>query len=233
MAVPPLRADARRNRLAIVEAAAAVFAEQGLDAGVAEVARRAGVGPATLFRHFPTKQDLVGAILDQRAGQVLEMADRALARAEEDPEGALVQFLEEGTQVHLRDRGFLQAAVTDGAAAEHVEKVRLEFDAKVGELLRRGQEAGVWRADLVPDDLPMAMAGCAGACLKFAEAQPGIERRYLQLIVDGMRCGPHTGALCGPAPSLDAVIAARGQAACAAPPGPSAADPTDATASAR
>jgi AcrR family transcriptional regulator len=203
-----LRSDARRNRRAILEAAAATFAEQGLDAGVAEIARRAEVGPATLFRHFATKQDLVAAILDLRASQILEALDRAVATAEADPAAALEQLLLEGAQLHLRDRGLMQAAVTNEAAAERIEGIHEEFEAKVGTVLRAAQDAGVARKDLVIEDLGMAMAGVAGAALKFCDAQPGIERRVVRLLLDGMRA-TDAGPLPEPVPSLATVIAAR------------------------
>src|SRR3954465_11493357 len=79
-----LRADAERNRRRILEAAAAAFAESGLDVGVAEIARRAGVGAGTIFRRFPTKEDLVVAIVEERIAQMVTLAEEAL---EEDDAG--------------------------------------------------------------------------------------------------------------------------------------------------
>ena len=74
---PALRADALRNRRRILDAAAEAFAESGLDVGVAEIARRAGVGPGTIFRRFPTKEDLIAAIVQERIEQMLALADEA------------------------------------------------------------------------------------------------------------------------------------------------------------
>lgn len=187
MAATPLRADARRNHAAILEAAAAVFAEQGLDAGVAEIARRAEVGPATLFRHFPTKDDLVVAILEQRGKEILSLADEALERSETDPLDGLEHLLRQGTELHVRDRGMLQSAVIEMDVLDRVQELHHQIYDLVAELLRRCQEAGVVRDDLAPQDLPMAMAAAAGACAKFRDDAPGVEQRVLQLLLDGMR----------------------------------------------
>lgn len=231
MAATPLRADARRNHAAILDAAAAVFAEQGLDAGVAEIAKRAGVGPATLFRHFPAKDDLIAAILEERGREVLAIAQDALELAADDPLAGLEHLLRRGTELHVRDRALLQSAVIDMVLLERVREVHEEVLETLGSLVDRCKAAGVVRADLAPQDLPMAMAAAAGSCAKFQDAAPGVEQRFLQLVLDGMRAvdaaplrtpPPDPPWVRPPAPAADEPR-----------PGPSARRPKGARASAR
>src|SRR3954465_8443716 len=101
-----LRSDARRNLESILRAAAEAFAEGGLEVGVAEVARRAGVGTATIFRRFPTKDDLIAAVFQMRMDEIVELARKSAAL----PGGiaAVHHFFEAATQLQIRDRGFME-----------------------------------------------------------------------------------------------------------------------------
>src|SRR3954465_12116586 len=140
-----LRADAERNRRLIVEAAAQAFAEEGFDVGVAGIARRAGVGNATVFRRFPTKDALFDAIVEDRIAELDAAASAALEV--DDPWEALVQFLETGAAMQARNRGFFQA--TEQRLLEHpeiLEKHRCVVD-HVEPLVARAQAAGVLRDD--------------------------------------------------------------------------------------
>src|SRR3954462_5797910 len=101
----PLRADAARNRALILDAARAAFAEGGLDVGVEEIARRAGVGMGTLYRRFPTKESLIHAIFDQRIEDLQPVMDRALAG--DDAWQGFVDVLLATVAQHAEDRGFL------------------------------------------------------------------------------------------------------------------------------
>jgi AcrR family transcriptional regulator len=107
---PPsaLRADAARNRELIIAAAAAVFAERGLDAATAAIAHHAGVGEATLFRRFPTKDDLIDAIIETRMEEVAALADAAAKYP--DPGAALERFMQDLVKQFSRDKGFFEAA---------------------------------------------------------------------------------------------------------------------------
>src|SRR3954447_2899359 len=96
-----IRSDARRNRARLTEVAAAAFRDEGLDVGVDELARRAGVGVATLYRHFPAKPDLILAVTDG----VLDELERAAAA----PGQTVAGFLDAALRVHCRNRGFLEA----------------------------------------------------------------------------------------------------------------------------
>jgi AcrR family transcriptional regulator len=185
-----LRADAQRNRRLILEAAAQAFAERGLDVGVAEIARRAGVGNATVFRRFPTKEALFEAILEDRIAEVEAAAMQAASN--DDPFAAIVEFLEAGAAMQARDRGFFQA--TEQHLLEHpeiLEKHRCIADA-VAPLVTRAQEAGVLRDDVGTTDV-LGLMKAAVACLP---AVPGIRedgwRRPLAIMLDGLRPGAAT-----------------------------------------
>ena len=103
----PLRSDAERNRRLVLEAAAQAFAEEGFDVGMAEIARRAGVGNATVFRRFPSKDALYEAIVDEKIAELCAAA--AVAGGAPDPWDALVRYLETTAELQARDRGFFQA----------------------------------------------------------------------------------------------------------------------------
>jgi AcrR family transcriptional regulator len=201
-----LRSDARRNLEAILQAAAEAFAERGLEVGVADIARRAGVGTATIFRRFPTKEDLIAAVFMRRMEEVVEVAERCA----ELPGGiaAVREFFERATELQVRDRGFL----------ENIDKGRFAGDPRLEALIERGyraierivanaQAAGELRADVKPADVPVLLHSvCSGAALLSA-GEPGMWRRYMELVIDGLRPG-HAGLTC-PAPTFDAIAGAR------------------------
>ena len=110
-----LRADAERNRGLVLEAARAVFAEHGLEAGVAEVAERAGVGVATIFRRFPTKDDLLAALLEARVREITELARKAATFRE---------FMVDAAAVHMADRGFCDCVDSEVFARPELQQGR-------------------------------------------------------------------------------------------------------------
>lgn len=181
-----LRADAARNRERIVAAATEVFAERGLDASTAEIAERAGVGEATLFRRFHSKDDLIDAIVEARMDEVIELAEKAAQ--DRDPARGLERFMHAVTESFSNDVGFFEAAaercVTDPRFHGH----RRRTLEAMGELLRRAQEAGAVREDLSPQDLSFLIGA---ASYSVTVPLPGLRddlwKRYLGVILDGMR----------------------------------------------
>lgn len=176
----PQRADARRNRAAIVKAARAVFAREGLEAQMDEVARRAKVGVGTLYRHFPTKDALVVALVEDKFARLAAVTRRGLEI--EDPWEALATVLRDGARMHASDRALGQAVMDQPdriAAAAYAAGVPILLD----ELVRRGQAAGVVRADARWEDVPMIF--CA---LSNAQGPPRASwERMLSLVLDGLR----------------------------------------------
>jgi AcrR family transcriptional regulator len=170
-----LRADAERNRSLVLEAARAVFAEHGLDAGVAEVAERAGVGVATIFRRFPTKNDLLAALLLERVEEVVQ-----LARSAE----TLREFMTEATALHMQDRGYSDSVDCEMLERPEIERGREEARRLVGALVRRAQHAGEVREDVTVDDLTVIVLGLARA------APHDGWQRYLEFALDGLKPQP-------------------------------------------
>jgi AcrR family transcriptional regulator len=193
----PLRADAARNRSLLLAAAADEFAEHGLEASVADIARRAGVGKGTVFRHFPTKDDLIAAIVLDRVGELRTIGERLL-RAE-DAGAALLEFLvAAGHQRQQRDLSFLMAA---GELKPEVKEAQDGLFQAIEGLVARAREHGAIRADVTGTDVFLLMCAPNYVSGYVPDAGPDLWRRYLAIIFDGLRPeGAH--ALPQPAPTL-------------------------------
>jgi AcrR family transcriptional regulator len=187
----PLRADARRNREKVLAAARAVFSEQGRDAQMDDVARRAGVGVGTVYRHFPTKEALIEALMVAAFEAIAAAAEAALEI--EDPWEAYASVLWRGAETMAGDRALSEVFASIPGATEAVMPTVAGLTETVSELIRRAQAAGVLREDIVVDDIPMVMCGVGSATKKehrCAEAW----RRHLAILLDGMRA-PGSGRL--------------------------------------
>src|SRR3954471_12134266 len=185
--VPPraLRSDAERNRRLVLEAAAEAFAEEGLDVGMAAIARRAGVGNATVFRRFPSKDALIEAIVDSRIAELIAAADRAAEV--EDPWDSLVDVLEATAALQARDHGFFQA--TEEFMLRHPDLLRRHrpIIEAIDPLLARAQAAGVVR----DDDTTLALMGLVKGSVVCLPPSRGLRddgwRRYLSIMLDALR----------------------------------------------
>lgn len=198
----PLRADARRNRERVLAAATAVFAEQGADASVAEIARRAGVGAGTLFRHFPTKHDLLLASLEQGFDEVAAAIDRA--QACDNSWDALVHVLTVCAEIQARDRAFLESVGPELFQEPTLQRRNIERMAALAAVVERGQKDGLVRDDLRAEDIPFllcAVGGATGKCGSGGGVSSELWRRYLGLMLDAMRPAA-ASPLPVPAPTL-------------------------------
>jgi AcrR family transcriptional regulator len=177
-----LRADASRNVERILRAAREAFAEGGADVSLGEIASRAGVGSATLYRRFASKEELLRAVLEQRMVEEIEPAVER-ARREDDPRQGLAMSLEAALRLVSRERSMLAAARDAGALTADV---GARFFGPLAELLERGKAAGVIRDDLDSDDLPRLVVMLLST-VRLVE--PGSEgwRRYLVLLFDAFR----------------------------------------------
>lgn len=180
-----LRADARRNRERILAAASAAFAEEGFDVGVAAIAKRAGVGTGTLFRHFPTKRDLEVAVVLERAA-----AMRANLRAsleQPDPWEAFATLMTGIVEQTACDRCLGQASKPELQSDPRIRALGDEMLAGVEAVLRRGREAGVLRRDVSAEDIPVLASAIGTTMERFGNATPDLWRRYLGVVLDGLR----------------------------------------------
>jgi len=181
-----LRADAARNRALIVAAAAEVFAERGLDASTAEIADRAGVGEATLFRRFPTKDDLIAAIVAAKMEEGLARGEECLEEA--DSWRGLERFLYAMAERSARDLGVSDAAKDRCSTSTELAPLRKRLLDICAELVRRGQRAGVVREDVAGQDLVFlipAIGSLGGQ--PFSGLHEDLWKRYLGLVLDGLR----------------------------------------------
>jgi len=177
----PLRADAARNADRILRAAREIYDELGPDAPVEAVARRAGVGERTLYRRFPTKAELLRAALDQCIAEDLTPTIEA-ARGADDPLRGLAQLVDAAISLGAREHNLLTAARRAGSLTSDISTT---LDEALGELARRGQQAGVIRADLVADDLPRMIAMLYSVLWTMDSGSDGW-RRYVALLLDAI-----------------------------------------------
>lgn len=201
----PRRADAERNHERLLDAAAEAFAERGLEVSVAEIARRAGVGQGTVFRHFPSKDRLVAAVACDRLAEITAAGEELSAA--ERPGEALLELLRRGVALQVRDRGFFEAACGSVAVDKDFRAQQERLLDVLCELVVRAQQAGEIREDVAATDILLLMAGIVQAAGPMQAVTPELWRRYVDLVFDGLRPGGAT-PLSVPAPSRDEVDAA-------------------------
>ena len=183
----PLRRDAERNRQRILTAAAEVFTQRGLDATLDDVARQAGVGVGTVYRRFPDKESLVAELFQDRIDAMVAVAEDACAAP--DPWHALVSFLEYAAASMAGDLGLRQMMMFATYGGDRVWYARKRNAPLVTRLVERAQAAGQLRSDLRPTDIPFIVFVLTDAAQFARRVNPDIWRRYLTLILDGLRPG--------------------------------------------
>jgi AcrR family transcriptional regulator len=179
--IRPLRADAKRNRERIIDAARQVFAEQGADAQVDDIARAAGVGVGTVYRHFPHKEALLGELVAAKFRAFAENAERALEV--EDPWEAFAGLLRANAEMCARDLGVQHALAREPAAWRLAADELARLRELSGRLIDRAQRAGALRGDFAVEEIPMLMCG-----LSSTMGIAGYDwRRHLEILLDGLR----------------------------------------------
>ena len=169
-----LRADARRNLERVLDAATDVFAASGPDASIDEIAHLAGVGHGTVFRRFPTKDDLMYAVIERHVAQMQEMAKEALAS--DDPGEAFFDFVRKVAELNMRTPGLHKCVVHCGEKPGAA-----ELQGLVERIVSRAQRAGAVRRDVQPADVQLLVRS---ALISSPEGQ---WRRYLAVVLDGLR----------------------------------------------
>ncbi len=179
-----LRSDARRNREKILAAASELFAQEGAGLCMDDLARRAGVGHATVFRRFPNKEELILAMFEDRLADVAEAVEQA-ASSEDAWEG-LVAAMTYIAERQARDRGLMEAVGTEVFGSPRLREARMRVVEPMAGLLARAQEAGQVRDDLEALDV-FFLITAAGHVSPCHFEIPDLWRRYLGVILDGMR----------------------------------------------
>ena len=181
----PLRRDAERNRQRILAAAAVVFNERGLEVSLDEIARHAGVGVGTVYRRFRTKEELIEALFMDRLDMVAALGEEAFASP--DPWSGLVSFMERMAEIMAGNLGLRQMLMLGTYGRDLVAVARQRNAPLIERLVERAQAAGQLRADIRQTDIAFIVFVLTEATQLSRAANPEIWRRYLTLILDGMR----------------------------------------------
>jgi AcrR family transcriptional regulator len=178
------RADARRNREAVIAAAKKLFADQGLDAQMPDIAKAAKVGVGTVYRHFPTKDDLIAALAVERFERLAEKVREALEM--DDPWEGLCEFIRFAARLQADDRGLCEVM---GSRPEvmNASALAVGLDKLTQDMVGRAQRSGDLRKDLDWEDIPMI--ACSMGSVTQAKMGPGTGRwpRLVEIIIAGMR----------------------------------------------
>jgi AcrR family transcriptional regulator len=177
-----LRADAQRNLERVLDAAAELFAERGCDVSVDEIAHRAGVGHATVFRRFPTKDALIAAVVSKQVGELAAFVREALE--EEDAGEAFRSFVWHAGELHASDRGLHEGFARCSDMRELAE-AKAELNGLIEQLIERAQAAGALRSDIAADDVSSLVGGAIRGAADSPD--PELWRRYVGVVLDGLR----------------------------------------------
>jgi AcrR family transcriptional regulator len=202
---PGGRRDAQRNHERLVAAARKVFAAQGVEASLEEIARRAGLGIATLYRHFPSREALVEAIFERRIGELVAVAEDAAA--EPDGWSALNGLLERTLELQAGDRVLKDVLMRYPPRAGKLASAREELRGHYEQVLERAREQGTLRDDFTFSDLALLIWSFAPLIEATADISPEVWRRHLHWLLDGLRAGAAT-PLAEPPLAEDELLAA-------------------------
>jgi AcrR family transcriptional regulator len=181
---PAMRADARRNRQKVLRAGRRCLADDGLDAQMEDIARRAKVGIGTVYRHFLTKDELVEALAAERFKGLTEKAREALGNP--NPWAGFADFMHYSASLQANDRALSEIM---GARPEMMSAAAEDSGLfePLSELVAKAQQAGTLRPDVVPEDVPMLVCGLARAPRRGSKGPEMNWERYLGIVLDGLR----------------------------------------------
>jgi len=180
-----LRSDARRNRERLVASARELFASAGVNVPVEEITHHAGLGMGTLYRHFPTKEELIDAVLEDAFAELVGAAEQAAA--DDDAWAGFTGFLEQALALHAANRGLKDVLATNSQGAQRAEAMRARIRPLLRRTIERAQEQGTLRSDFTAEDLPLVFWTGGRVIETTASVAPDHWRRYLGLLLDGLR----------------------------------------------
>ena len=185
IAKPAQRADARRNRELVIEAARERFGKCGLDCQMEDVARTAGLGVGTVYRHFPNKEALIDALIDDRFERITEKAAEALEQ--DDPWQAFCDLMRWSAQYQAKDRA-LSELLSQRPASGRRSAAKAGLVETTEKLIRKAQRSGQMRKDVLVEDVPTILCGLGGVLGAHEESMPALNwERFLAIMLDGMR----------------------------------------------
>ncbi len=186
----PLRADARKNRERILDAASVVFARDGLDASLDVIAAEAGVGVGTVYRRFPERRDLIAELFESKIDNFVEIAERCAAM--EDAWTGLVQFLTEASRMHGEDQAFREIVLGSAATSGMMTEPRRRLAPIVGGMIERAKASGDLREDVDVLDVPLIEVMLARINDLTAAVSTETWERMLTLVIDGLKARRET-----------------------------------------
>jgi AcrR family transcriptional regulator len=204
-----LRRDAERNRKRILAAARRLIAERGLGVGYEEIAREADVGVGTVYRRFPTRDGLYYELFYDRVGAVVGILEEALAV--EDPWEGLCQFMRSDFELQASDRGLREFMLGRADSTELGRRSRERIQPLVTELVERAHSAGRLRAEVGESDIAIILAMVGGLMDASIHVEPELWRRYLAMVLDGIKRGDRHEEVPGKPPDqpeLERILAA-------------------------
>jgi AcrR family transcriptional regulator len=180
-----LRKDAERNRQRVLDAARELFAQRGLEATLNDVAHHANVGVGTVYRRFATKQELLDAIFESAIDQIVALAEAAMGH--QNSWDGFVWFVEHLCEMTATDRGLREMVYSTAYGGHPVECARLRLVPPISTLVDRARADGYLRADADRTDMPI-LSMLAGTVSEWAgHVEPELWRRYVALLLDGLR----------------------------------------------
>jgi AcrR family transcriptional regulator len=179
-----LRADARRNREKLVRTASVVFREYGLDGSLDEIAKRAGVGRGTLYRHFPTRDELITAVFLERMAETVANAERALEL--EDPWEGFAQYVRETCRAQASDRAMADLTAI-GHPSPELRTLRTRGYNVFTKLIDRAKASGALRPDFTPEDFILLTMAISGITRHTGRTAAAATDRFIALALDGLR----------------------------------------------
>ncbi|HEY8465951.1 MAG TPA: helix-turn-helix domain-containing protein [Solirubrobacterales bacterium] len=184
--IRPLRADALRNRARVLDAARELMGARGVDVGMEEIARAAGVGVGTVYRHFPNKEALISALAEDRFERIAALLREALD--DPDPWHGFETMMRRGAELQVADRALTEVMRNHGNAMEAA-ATKYEVPELTERLVKRCKAAGVLRDDVHHGDIPMVLCGVGTATCSAAGRLAGEDgwKRYLEYVLEGMR----------------------------------------------
>jgi AcrR family transcriptional regulator len=184
----PLRKDAERNRKLILDAAKELFAQRGLSVTLNEIAHHAGVGVGTVYRRFPDREKLIESLFEEKVERLVEVLETAVA--DPDPWNGITYYLERSLELQSSDVALGDLIFDSSGGLERIHRIRSRLFPLGEKLVNRAREAGQLRSDVEASDMPMVLLMMSGLMDGGRDVAPELWRRFLPIVLRGLRVDP-------------------------------------------